>query len=490
MCWKARREEERPAECVSLGWMRSKRRKVAEMSRILVIDDNENLGSGVVLMLERMGHDGLAVTSGPEGLEKMEEGVFDLVITDYRMDEMDGLEVLQAVRGKSPDTDVVVLTGYGTIEIAVEAMKKGAVDFIEKENLSSVLPLKIEKVLEYRLARRERERLGEENQYLREEIGGRFNFGEIIGHSTQMEDVLKTVRKVAATDSSVLIYGESGTGKELGARAVHYQSARREEPFVKVNCGALPKDLVESELFGHEKGAFTGAVRQKKGRFELAEGGTIFLDEIGDIPLETQIKLLRVLQEKQFDRVGGERTYTADVRVVAATNRPLKQMVGAGEFREDLYYRLEVIPLHLPPLRERKSDIPELVAHFLKKKCGEMNVPLRRLTDEAIASLENYPWPGNVRELENVIERTIVLSDGDEVGLHDLPLTFAEEEACEGMDELPEGEVPLNKMLDDMERKLIVRAMDQAQQVKTKAAEILGVKTSALYYKLDKYGLE
>ncbi|MBT4500429.1 MAG: sigma-54-dependent Fis family transcriptional regulator, partial [Gemmatimonadetes bacterium] len=280
------------------------------------------------------------------------------------------------------------------------------------------------------------------------------------------------------------------TGKELVARAVHYQSARREEPFVKVNCGALPKDLVESELFGHEKGAFTGAVRQKKGRFELAEGGTIFLDEIGDIPLETQVKLLRVLQEKQFDRVGGERTHIADVRVVAATNRPLKQMIGAGEFREDLYYRLEVIPLHLPPLRERKSDIPELVVHFLEKKCGEMNVSLRRLTDEAVAALENYPWPGNVRELENVIERTIVLADGDEVGLHDLPLTFAEEEAREGMEQLPEGEVPLNKMLDDMERKLIVRAMDQAQQVKTRAAEILGVKTSALYYKLDKYGLE
>jgi two-component system, NtrC family, response regulator HydG len=460
------------------------------MSRILVIDDNENLGSGVVLMLERMGHEGLAVTSGPEGLEKIGESAFDLVLTDYRMDEMDGLEVLQAVREKSPDTDVVVLTGYGTIEIAVEAMKKGAVDFIEKENLSSVLPLKIEKVLEYRSARRERERLGEENRYLREEIGGRFNFGEIVGQSAQMEEVLKTVRKVAVAGSSVLIYGESGTGKELVARAVHYQSARREEPFVKVNCGALPKDLVESELFGHEKGAFTGAVRQKKGRFELAEGGTIFLDEIGDIPLETQVKLLRVLQEKQFDRVGGERTFTADVRVVAATNRPLKQMIGSGEFREDLYYRLEVIPLHLPPLREHKSDIPELVAHFLKKKCGEMNVSLRRLTDEAVAALENYPWPGNVRELENVIERTIVLADGDEVGLHDLPLTFVEEEARETMEELPDGEVPLNKMLDDMERKLIVRAMDQAQQVKTRAAEILGVKTSALYYKLDKYGLE
>jgi len=267
-------------------------------------------------------------------------------------------------------------------------------------------------------------------------------------------------------------------------------SGRKAGLFLQINCGGLPSGLVESELFGHERGAFTGATRRKLGKVELAAGGSLFLDEIGDLIPEAQVKLLQVLEEGTFSRVGGTEVLTADVRVVAATNRPLKQMIGAGEFREDLYYRLEVIPLHLPPLRERKSDIPELVVHFLEKKCGEMNVSLRRLTDEAVAALENYPWPGNVRELENVIERTIVLADGDEVGLHDLPLTFAEEEAREGMEQLPEGEVPLNKMLDDMERKLIVRAMDQAQQVKTRAAEILGVKTSALYYKLDKYGLE
>jgi len=460
------------------------------MSRILIIDDNENLGNGVVLMVERMGHEGVAATSGPEGLEQMREQPFDLVITDYRMDEMDGLQVLEAAKGDFPEVDVMILTGYGTIEIAVEAMKKGAFDFIEKENLSSVLPLKIEKVLEHRAARRERERLDEENRYLREEIGGRFNYGEIVGQSAQIKEILATVQKVAVTDSSVLIYGESGTGKELVARAVHSQSGRRDEAFVKVNCGALPKDLVESELFGHEKGAFTGAVRQKKGKFELAEGGTIFLDEIGDIPLETQVKLLRVLHEKQFDRVGGEQTLTADVRVVAATNRTLKEMVDNGDFREDLFYRLEVIPLHLPPLRERKVDIPELVEHFLKKKCGEMNIPLRRLTAEAVEALENYPWPGNVRELENVIERTIVLADGDEVGFHDLPLTFEDSGDRVAPAALPEGEVPLNKMLDEMEKELIIRAMEKANQVKTRAAELLGIKTSALYYKLDKYGLE
>ena len=334
------------------------------MSRILIIDDNETLGSGVVLMVERMGHEGAAVTSGPEGLARLAEQSFDLVITDYRMDDMDGQQVLEAVKTRAPETDVMMMTAYGSIELAVEAMKLGAIDFITKPFPHDGLRLKIEKVLEYRAARRDRERLGEQNRYLREEIDGRYNFGEIIGESEQIHKVLAAVQKVAVTDSSVLVYGESGTGKELVARAVHYQSNRREGSFVKVNCGALPTELVESELFGHEKGAFTSAVKQKKGKFELAAGGTIFLDEIGDVPLETQVKLLRVLQEKQFDRVGGEQTLDADVRVVAATNRPLKQMVAEGTFREDLYYRLEVIPLRLPPLRERREDIRLLVDHL------------------------------------------------------------------------------------------------------------------------------
>ena len=321
------------------------------MSRILVVDDNETLGSGLVLMLQRMGHDSAAVLSGGAGLKHLQAKACDLVITDYRMDEMDGMQVLEEVKRQWPETDVMVMTAYGTIEIAVEAMKRGATDFITKPFPHEVLRLKVEKVLEYRRARLEHERLGEENRYLREEIGGRYNFGEIVGGSEQMLNILSIVQKVAASDSSVLIYGESGTGKELVARAVHYQSNRREGPFVKVNCGALPHDLVESELFGHEKGSFTGAVRQKKGKFELAEGGTIFLDEVGDIPLETQVKLLRVLQERQFDRVGGEQTLDVDVRIVAATNRQLREMVAEGLFREDLFYRLEVIPLHLPPLR-------------------------------------------------------------------------------------------------------------------------------------------
>ena len=460
------------------------------MSSILVIDDHDTIASGLALMVERMGHDGVAANSGIDGLAQMQNRAFDLVISDYRMDEMNGLDVLKAIKSEWPDTDVVINTAHGTIEIAVEAMRMGAVDFLTKDLPREAIRLKIEKVLEHRMERRERQRLGEENEYLREEISERYNFGEIVGRSEQITAIMGTVKKVAGTDSSVLIYGESGTGKELVARAIHYHSARHDGPFVKVNCGALPGELVESELFGHEKGAFTSAIRQKKGKFELAQAGTIFLDEIGDIPLETQVKLLRVLQEKQFDRVGGEQTVDADVRIVAATNRQLKEMVREGKFREDLFYRLEVIPMQIPPLRERKGDIPELVALFLKKKCEEMNLGRKQLTPEAEAALQRYLWPGNVRELENVIERTVVLSDGEVIGLHDLPLAF---EAGDGPAESKpsvEGAVPLNRMLDDLERDLIGRAMEQANGVKTRAAEILGIKTSALYYKLDKYGIE
>lgn len=461
------------------------------MSTILVVDDNETMRSGITLVVERMGHEGFAADSGRQALELLQDERVDLVITDYRMDDLDGMQVLEAVKEKYADTDVILITAYGTIEIAVEAMKQGAVDFITKPFPPEALRLKIEKVLDYRATRQERERLDEENRYLREEIGGRYNFGEIIGDSPKIKKILTAVAKVAPTDSSVLIYGESGTGKELVARAVHYQSTRQAASFVKVNCGALPRELVESELFGHEKGSFTGAVRQKKGKFELAEGGTIFLDEIGDIPLDIQVKLLRVLQEKQFDRVGGERTIEADVRVVAATNRPLKEMVAQGAFREDLFYRLEVIPLRLPALRERKGDIPILVEHFFEKKCREMNLPLRCLTDGAIQTLVDYRWPGNVRELENVIERTIVLADGDEVGSHDLPLTF--EDSSERRQEMVGDEADgmlLNQRLDALENDLITRAMFEANQVKTRAAELLGIKTSALYYKLEKYGIE
>ena len=481
------------------------------MGRILIIDDNESLGHGLVLSLNKMGHQAVAVVSGAEGLAQMEDGPFDLIITDYRMEEMDGLAVMEAVQRQAPDTDVMMMTAYDTRELAVEAMERGAIDFIVKPFPPDELWLKVNKRLDYRAKLRKAqaklreaqtlhreaeaklrdwEHLFEQNRYLREEIDSRYNFGEIVGQSPQIKAVRVRVHKVASSSSSVLIYGESGTGKELVARAIHYQSSRSKGPFVKVNCGALPTGLVESELFGHERGAFTSAVRRKKGKFELAEGGTIFLDEIGDVPLETQVRLLRVLQEKQFDRVGGEQPLDVDARVVVATNRPLKRMVEEGTFREDLFYRLEVIPLTLPPLRERREDIELLVKHFVQKKCGEMNIPPKRLTEEALAGLKSYPWPGNVRELENVIERTMVLVDGEEIGYHDLPLTFDKGAAEEGAGATDDGGLLLNERLDEVERDLIARAMEEAQHVKTKAASLLGIKTSALYYKLDKYGLD
>ncbi len=461
------------------------------MSRVLVIDDNETLASGVVLLLAKMGHEGVAAGSGPEGLECLRQAAFDLVITDYLMDGMDGLAVLKAVKAEYPQTDVLLLTGHGSIDLAVAAMREGALDFVEKVDLSTVLPAKIDKALQVRQLRRDHERLGDENLYLRGEIDTHFNHGEIVGASPVVRQVLNLIDKVSATDSSVLVYGESGTGKELVARAIHNQSPRHDRPFVKVNCGALPRDLVESELFGHERGAFTGAVRQKKGKFELAESGTIFLDEVGDLPLEAQVKILMVLQEKQFDRVGGERTLDADVRVIAATNRNLPEMVSQSTFREDLYYRLAVIPIHLPPLRERRQDIPLLVEHFVQKKCREMNLPVRRLTAEAMAAVEAYPWPGNVRELENVVERALVLADGPVIGPHDLPLGAEGRPRSSAVTErAAELGRSLDEQLDELERRLIVAAMEQAGQVKTRAAEILGIKTSALYYKLDKHGLD
>ena len=461
------------------------------MSRVLVIEDNETMRTGVVLVMERMGHQAEGVAGGGDGLARLREQAYDLVITDYRMEGMDGLEVLATVKREWPQTDVVLITAFGTIEIAVEAMKIGAADFVTKPFPPDALRLKVERVLDHRQTRLDNERLGEENRYLREEIGGRHNFGEMVGDSPAMREVFATVKKVAASDSAILVYGESGTGKELVARAIHRHSGRSDGPFVKVNCGALPRELVESELFGHEKGAFTGATRRKKGKFELAEGGTIFLDEVGDIPLEVQVHLLRVLQEGEFDPVGGEATIQADVRVVAATHRPLREMVGEGRFREDLFYRLEVIPVQLPPLRERRGDIPALAEHFLHKKCAELGRGVRRFADSARQALAHYGWPGNVRELENVVERTVVLSDGDEIGLSDLPLVAADTSplGTDPTDEAGDSD-SLNQQLEDLERRLIEKALQRSGGVKTQAAELLGIKTSALYYKLDKYGLQ
>ena len=458
------------------------------MSAILIIEDNDTMREGLVQLLEKAGHCVMGVPRGHLGLDLCKKQSFDLVITDYRMEGMNGLEVTRAVKALNEGIDVVLITAYGTIDMAVEAMKLGAADFISKPFSPDEFKLKIGRILKVRQTEADNRRLGEENEYLREQIEIHYNFGEIIGHSKPMQEVFRRIQKVADSDSSILIYGESGTGKELVARAIHFHSPRKDRPFVKVNCGALAEGVLESELFGHERGAFTGAVKRRKGRFELADEGTIFLDEIGEIPLSTQLKLLRVLQEKEIDRVGGEETIQLDVRVIAATNRNLAEQVRQGLFREDLYYRLNIIPIDLPPLRERPEDISDLVAHFLQKKCREMNRLLVVLTPRAMEAMKNYHWPGNVRELENVIERAIVLCERDEIQVSDLPILLDRPEAEDSF-KLSREDLALDEALESLEQQLIERAMEKAKGIKTRAASILGIKTSALYYKLEKYGI-
>jgi len=444
---------------------------------------------GMAAIIGKMGHECAVASSGQAGLALVDQRAFDLIVTDYRMEGMDGIEVLKQSKMKAPGTEVLIITAYGTIELAVEAMKLGAVDFITKPFSHDEFKLKIERLLERVQERKELARISDENIYLRDELEEQFNYGEIIGKSRAMQEVYRTIEKVAATDSSVLIYGESGTGKELVARAIHKQSPRKDKPFIRVNCGALVETLLESELFGHEKGAFTGATKRKKGRFELAHQGSIFLDEIGDISPAMQLKLLRVLQEKEFERVGSEETIQVDVRVLAATNKNLSELVQQGKFREDLFYRLHIIPIYLPPLRERKEDIPLLAQHFLKQLAGELNKPVRQLSDAALEKLVNYSWPGNVRELENVLERAIVLSDKPVIDAADLPILQAT-----GTDRLPNDlldrfRLNLNETLAAVEKQLIEKALNQTQGNKNQAAKLLGIGTSLLYYKLEKYNL-
>jgi len=398
---------------------------------------------------------------------------------------MNGIEVLEKVKSIDEDLDVILITAYGTVEIIMEAMKKGAVDYVTKPFSPSEFSIRIEKVLKFRAARQSEIRLGEENRYLREEIDIQYNFGEIVGASEKMKSIFDKIQKVAKSDSSVMIYGESGTGKELVARAIHFQSNRKDRPFVKVNCGALAEGILESELFGHEKGSFTGAIKRKLGRFELANKGTIFLDEVGDVPIATQIKLLRVVQEREFERVGGEETLSVDVRVIAATNKNLISLVKDGSFREDLFYRLQVIPIDIPPLRERIEDIPMLVEHFLRKKAAQLNKKPLLISQKAMNELIKYRWHGNVRELENVIERAVVLCENEQIGLNDLPILLTD--PSKTTLSLTDESLTLSEALEDLERQLIGRALEKSKGVKTETARLLGLKTSALYYKLEKY---
>jgi len=456
--------------------------------KVLLIEDNTTMREGMALILDKLGVEVQEAADGQAGVNLLEKTVFDLVITDYKMQHLDGLEVLRRVKSLAPATEVVIITAFGTIELAVAAMQEGALDFITKPFSHQEFKVKVEKALERVQERAELQRMTEENVYLRDELAVHFNFGEIVGGSEPMQKIYRVIEKVAPTDSSVLIYGESGTGKELVARAIHKASQRRNKAFIRVNCGALAENLLESELFGHEKGAFTGALRRKRGRFELAHEGTIFLDEIGDISPAMQLKLLRVVQEKEFERVGSEETFTADVRIIAATNKNLKQAVNTGHFREDLYYRLHILPIYLPPLRERKTDIPELVQHFLRHIGEEIRRPHLEISEAALKTLVDYNWPGNVRELENVLERAAVLCDEKLIGPSDLPL-LVEDRGALNLSQFAADSLDLNRTLEAVEKKLIERALELSKGIKTETARLLNIKTSALYYKLEKYHL-
>ncbi len=465
-----------------------------DMASVLIIDDHDSIREGLELLLRRRGHRTSSAGDGESGLELLQEEGADLVITDLKMVKMDGLEVLQQVREMSPDSEVMVITAFGSIEEAVAAMKQGAIDFITKPFSSEEFGVKVDRILNDRAERlrlrRENETLRVENAYLREEAEARY--GEMVGASPPMEEVFRMVDRVARSDSTVMIYGESGTGKELVARAVHARSRRAEGPFVRVNCGALTESLLDSELFGHEKGAFTGAEKQRRGRFELADGGTLFLDEISTIAQSTQVRLLRVLQEREFERVGGEETISVDARIIVATNVPVDELVRSHGFREDLFYRLHVVPLSIPPLRDRMSDVPLLVQYFIEKLSERTRSAVRSVSMNAMAKLSAYNWPGNVRELENAMERALVLAEGEMLEPDDIPLPEGNGESFVRFPdaELPDTGMDLNDMVETMEEQMLRRALEKAHGVKAEAARLLGLKSSAFYYKLEKYGIE
>jgi len=450
---------------------------------IIIIEDNETMRLGMVESLRREGYHVKDYANGVDALTAFKEKRVSLIITDLKMEPLDGMEVLRQVKEIHPHTEVLIVSAYGSIDTAVQAIQRGAADFLTKPFSPEELRIRVKSIMSKIQHRQELENLMEQNRILNEELA--LQYEDMVGTSQAMKEVFALIQQVADKDSSVLIQGESGTGKELIARAIHRNSKRAEKSFIKINCGALNENLLESELFGHEKGAFTGAVRQKRGRFELANQGTLFLDEIGDISPAMQIKLLRVVQEGEFERVGGEDTIRTDVRIITATNRDLQKLIYEDKFREDLYYRLSVIPITLPPLRERRDDIPALVNHFLKKVAQKFQQPIKTINRQAVELLYNYSWPGNIRELENLIERLFVICTGEEI---DSEIIAAHLNPAQNVSK--EG---IHKALDDAlfnyEKNLIMQAMKKAGGIKNKAAKILGIKTSSLYYKLEKFGL-
>ncbi len=453
------------------------------MSRILVVDDELSMRELLELFFLREGHAVDVAADGGEGIRRLHEQEYDLVITDLRMPRTHGMVVLEQCRDLYPGTPVIVMTAFASTETAIQAMKMGAYDYFTKPFKLDEVKAVIDKALE-------RRRLVTENQKLRAELNDRHRFGGIIGRSEKIREVFDLVSRVARTRTNVLILGESGTGKELVARAIHDQSERSERAFLVINCAAIPENLLESELFGHKRGTFTGATADKEGLFKAADGGTLLLDEIGELPLGMQVKLLRVLQERKVKAVGGLREIPIDVRVVAATNRDLEAEIATGGFRQDLYYRLNVISIELPPLRDRPTDIPLLAHHFLRKYAGEFDKPITEIDPDALQLLLAHPFSGNVRELENIIERAVALEEGDRVTVHSLPgqLRRRPDPATgdAGGLELPDQGIDLEGVVDGVERRLIEQALDRTGGRKKEAARLLGISFRSLRYRVDK----
>lgn len=454
--------------------------------KILVVDDEAINREVLAEILSMEGYEVITAADGMEALENMKEMDFDLVLTDLMMPRLDGIALLSQIKEISPPTLGIVFTGFGSIETAVKAMKAGAYDYITKPLQVDEVKIAIKKALDF-------QRLQRENISLRRQLKKKYFFENMIGDSEGMQDIFHLIETVADSDSNILILGESGTGKELVARAIHYNSQRQNSPLIPVNCGAIPESLLESELFGHEKGAFTGAIAHRIGRFELAKGGTIFLDEIAEMSPALQVKLLRVLQGHEFERVGGTKTIKVNVRIIAATNQDLEEAVAKKTFREDLYYRLNVIPIKLPALRERKSDIPLLFAHFLEHFNLEKKKNLEGISTEAMNLLINYRWPGNVRELENLVERLVILKGRGLVLPEDLPEKFrgayaVNSDAPRIM--IPEEGISFRDITEQFERDLILQALNRSNWVKNKAAKLLGLNRTTLVEKIKKIGLE
>ena len=455
------------------------------METILIVDDEKNYLTILSALLEDEGFEVLTAPGGHEALAIHKSSDLDLILTDMKMPKMDGIELLENIKEIDPDLPVIMMTAHGTVDKAVEAMQKGAYTYILKPFDNERLIIYVKKAISiYQVVK--------ENRRLRDAVESQYRFGNIIGKSKKMRDIFDTIQKVALSNATVLIEGESGTGKELVARSIHFNSTRREKPFVAVNCSALVEGLLESELFGHEKGAFTGAVATKKGRFELADGGTLFLDEIGELSQNLQVKLLRVLQEKVFERVGGVRTISVDIRIIVATNKDLQQEMLNGRFREDLYYRLNVVHLVLPPLKERQEDIRLLVNHFIKKYASERQsaAPVIGVDQEVDRLFYDYHWPGNIRELENVIERVMILCPGDTIRVSDLPKGFKDNVYNTlHLDGIP-ADAKLYDTLAMIEKALIERALKMSNNVQSHAAAMLGIGKSGLNQKIKKYNLE